>query len=329
MTDQSRLKPLKHEMLAFRVDGILDNSNTDFDLFLEVAGKLALYARSPYKWTKDELDRLIGDGHEVFYYFSADLAKGEAYRELHHKITIDRTSAPPERMLNLTDAAAELTRILYKYPLSETGVTMVKDVASAMVACLQEDRSCVSALGLLANHDHYTYYHSARVAAYSVAIAMHLSQHDQASLQEMATGALLHDVGKSRIDLAVLNKHGALTKEEWEQMKLHPVFGEEVVRPSLLSMMPRAIILHHHERFDGTGYPHNLTEHELLEEVKIAAFADVFDALTTNRPYQVSRSRYEALDFIRHKLLKNVHKDSFQAMVELLGKDLATDQKKK
>jgi putative two-component system response regulator len=109
-------------------------------------------------------------------------------------------------------------------------------------------------------------------------------------------------------------------------MKQHPVYGDDVVKGSLLAVTPREIILHHHERFDGTGYPHNLAERELLEEVKIAAFADVFDALTTNRPYQVSRTRFEALDFIRHKLLKNIHRDSFQAMVELLGNDLKDDK---
>ena len=141
---------------------------------------------------------------------------------------------------------------------------------------------------------------------------------DQALLTELATGAMLHDVGKSKIDLAVLNKPGGFTPQEWELMQQHPVFGDAIVADSLLSVMPREIILHHHEQLDGSGYPHHLGERELLEEVKIAAFADVFDALTTNRPYQAARTPYEALDFIKHKLLKNVHKDSYQALVQLL-----------
>ena len=66
------------------------------------------------------------------------------------------------------------------------------------------------------------------------------------------------------------------------------------MKPSVLSHVPREIILHHHERLDGGGYPHRLGGNELLEEVKIAAFADVFDALTSNRPYQMSRTRFEA-----------------------------------
>jgi HD-GYP domain-containing protein (c-di-GMP phosphodiesterase class II) len=221
--------------------------------------------------------------------------------------------------VNLTEAAAELTRVLYTHPLTDAAFLMGKEIATAMVACVEEDNSCIAAIGLLAHHDYYTYYHSARVAAYSLAIAMHLSQRDSAVLQEMAIGALLHDIGKSKVDLSVLNKRGAYTEQDWQLMKQHPVFGDKIVSSSTLAHLPREIILHHHERLDGTGYPHNLGDHELLEEVKIAAFADVFDALTTNRPYQVSRSRYEALDFIRHRLLKNMHKDSYEALVALLG----------
>ncbi len=319
MSQSQRLNPNKAEMLTFPVDKILDNSATDFDLYMEVGGRLSLYAKAPYKWSKDELSRLLADGHHQFYYFTADRDRVEAYRLVHQKVKIDTTSAPPLRIVNLTEAAAELTKILYNHPLTAASIGKLDEIAKSMVACVEEDPSCVSALGKLANHDYYTYYHSARVSAYALAIAMHLSQKDPARLTELATGALLHDVGKSKIELAVLNKPGAFTPQEWELMKQHPVFGEAIVSDSLLAVMPRHVILYHHERFDGTGYPHNLTERELLEEVKIVAFADVFDALTTNRPYQVSRTHFEALDFIHHKLLKNMHKDSYSAMVELLA----------
>lgn len=306
-------------MLTFPVDQILDNSTTDFDLYFEAGGKLSLYAKAPYRWVKDELQRLLADGHKQLFHFTADRGLVEAYRQMHHSVRIDTTSPPPLRIVNLTDAAAELTKILYNHPLTAASLGKMEEIAKSMAACVEEDPRCVAALGKLANHDYYTYYHSARVSAYSLAIAMHLSLKDQARLTEMATGALLHDVGKSKIELPLLNKSGAFTPQEWELMKQHPVFGEAIVSDSLLAVMPRSIILHHHERFDGTGYPHNLTERELLEEVKIASFADVFDALTTNRPYQVSRTHFEALDFIHHKLLKNMHKDSYHAMVELLA----------
>ncbi len=306
-------------MLAHPIDAILDNSATDFDLYLEVGGRLSLYAHAPYQWSKDELSRLLGEGHRFFYYSTTDRPRVEAYQRLYLVPRPDLSLPPAQRILSLTDTAAEVTKILYNNPLTPATMARFREIASAMVACIDEDRSCVAALGKLAQHDYYTYYHSARVSAYALAIAMELSLHDEEILTELATGALMHDIGKTQVDLAVLNKQGALTKEEWDLMRDHPVFGDRIVQDSQLALLPRQIILHHHERLDGSGYPHQLTEHELLDEVKIVAFVDVFDALTTNRPYQVSRSHFEALDFIRHKLLKNMHKDSFQALVSILG----------
>ena len=317
--DQQQLHPSKSSMLAFAVDRMIDNSETDFDLYLEIGDELSLYAPAPYHWLKDELGRLLAGGHISLYHFTADLPKAETYQLIHHKVVIDESQPPAKRLLDLTDAAAELTRILYHHPLTPTVIGKVRDIAKAMVACVNEDPTCITALGNLAHHDYYTYYHSARVCAYALAMSMQMTQRDGLHLTEIATGALLHDVGKSKINLDVLNKRGAFTPMEWEEMKLHPVHGDVLVADSLLSVAPRQIILHHHERLDGSGYPHNLTDHELLEEVKIVSFADVFDALTTNRPYQVSRTHFEALGFIRDKLLKNMHKDSYQALVALLS----------
>ena len=135
----------------------------------------------------------------------------------------------------------------------------------------------------------------------------------------MALGSLLHDAGKSKIDERILHKNGALTAKEWDDIRRHPEYGVTMLQSSGLGLVPREIVLHHHERFDGSGYPHKLTSNQIIEEVKIAAFADVFDALTTNRPYQVTRSRFEALALIRDKLLPNVHQESYNAMVDLLA----------
>lgn len=325
---QRNLPPRKENMERMAVESILDNSLTDFDLYLDVGDALTLYAKAPYKWEKAELSRLLAGGHSAFYYSISDRDKVEAFRALQAIPEIDLSLPPMSRVLNLTDVAAEMTRVLYEHPITASAIHKGEEVAQAMVDCIREDIHCIAAIGGLANHDFYTYYHSARVAAYATAIALQLSARDEDTLRNLAVGCLFHDVGKSKIELAVLNKRGAFTESEWDLMKRHPVLGDELISGSLLSAVPRGIVLHHHERFDGSGYPHGLTQHEMLEEVKIAAFADVFDALTTNRPYQVKRTRYEALDMIRDKMLTNLHKDSFVAMIEILGLDPATGKKK-
>ncbi len=308
------------DLIFFPVAELAENSVTDFDLYLMIASQVTLYATAPYRWARNEMDRLLRDGHATLYYSSANIKKVEAYKKLIAISPIDRTSEPKKRIVNLTEVGTELTRILYEYPLTAGSMSIIKEISAAMVDTVQEDRACIAALGKLANHDYYTYYHSARVAAYALAVAMHQSVSKTVELQELALGCLLHDIGKSKINADIINKAGALNAIEWEQMRKHPEFGSVLVENAVISAVPRAIILSHHERVDGRGYPHGLTKQELLPEVRIAAFADVFDALTTNRSYQVSRTRFEALDLIRFKLLDGLDNDVFKAMVEILKK---------
>lgn len=306
-------------MILFPVDKIVENSVTDFDLYVELGEQLVLYANAPYHWTGEELNRLKAAGKDRLFHSTADQSKALVYLEIQNVPSIEISGTPQVKVVRITDAAAFLTKTLYDYPLTLAALEKFKDLANKLVATIEEDPHCVAVLGKLARHDDYTYYHSARVAAYALAIAIELSQNHKAQLVEMATGALLHDIGKSRIDLMILNKPGMLSPVEWEQMKKHPAMGEDLVHDTSLNHVSRQIILSHHERFDGSGYPHHLTEKEILEEVKIVSFADTFDALTTNRPYQPSRTAFEALDLIRHKLLKNLHKDSYHALVSLIS----------
>ena len=309
------------EKLPYPVDQIIDNSNTDFDLYLKMDSEWTLYAGSGYHWTLAELNRLLQSGHRILYYNIADKAQVEAYKLIYQTVNVDESAPPRERLVNLTDTAAALTKILYQHPVTPAAIHKIEQIAKAMVSCIEEDLACVAALGKLANHDDYTYYHSARVCAYALAIASQMTQTDRLALTDMAVGALLHDIGKAKIDLTILHKKGALTPSEWVTMRQHPEFGGDIISATMLSLVPKEIIIHHHEKPDGSGYPHNLTARELLEEVKIVNFADIFDALTTNRPYQVSRTHYEALDFIRHNLSGHVHKESFEAIIAVLGSD--------
>jgi putative nucleotidyltransferase with HDIG domain len=317
----SHSDPHKANMVPFPLEFIIGKTVTDFDLYLEANRELTLYAKSPYRWSFEEIERLKHAGKEFFFYSTVDHDKALIYRAINRIPDICETEKSPFKLIKITEAAAELNRVLFKHktPLTLAALDRVQSLAHHMVATIQEDPHCIGVLTKLAHHDDYTFHHSARVCAYSLAIATQLSLNERPKLVEMATGALLHDIGKSQIDLTILNKPGVLSPLEWEQMKKHPIFGTELIVSSTLTHVARQIILSHHERFDGSGYPHQLQERELLEEVKIVAFADTFDALTTNRPYQQSRSAFQALDLIRHKLLKNMHKDSYKALVELIS----------
>jgi HD-GYP domain-containing protein (c-di-GMP phosphodiesterase class II) len=145
--------------------------------------------------------------------------------------------------------------------------------------------------------DRYTHGHSKRVAEISTRMGLRIGL-DPDKLRGLARGALLHDVGKIGVPDQVLNKEGKLTDEEWGWIKAHPVVGWEVASqvPSLRDAL--SAVRHHHERWDGTGYPDHLGGQEIPISARIAAVADVWDALTSDRAYRAAWSPDRALDYV-------------------------------
>jgi putative nucleotidyltransferase with HDIG domain len=234
---------------------------------------------------------------------------------------IAKNLKPEDRLQKIQDIGATFTRYLYEGEITESTVRKATELASSIVECVQEDRRCIASITGLANHDMYTYLHSIRVSAYATAIALQMGVTDTESLKMIALGGIFHDVGKTEISMDVINKNGPLLEAEWLLMKSHPAIGLQKIADSCLHQVCREIVVHHHERLNGSGYPHGLTKDSLLAEVQIATLADVFDALTSSRSYQNKRSRFEALDFIRHRLLKtDIAVDPFKALVECLVK---------
>ncbi len=145
--------------------------------------------------------------------------------------------------------------------------------------------------------DAYTHGHIGRVSLYLQWLAEAMDWPAD-KMRILAFGARLHDIGKIVIPDHILKKPGDLTAEEWEEMKKHPIAGAKIINK--ISFLKPAVnyILYHHERWDGSGYPHGLVGREIPLEGRMLAIADVFDALTTDRPYHPACTRGEALQFL-------------------------------
>jgi membrane protein implicated in regulation of membrane protease activity len=134
--------------------------------------------------------------------------------------------------------------------------------------------------------DPYTRGHSERVAEYALRLAKATGKFNKEELRYFYFACLLHDVGKIQIPDAILTKPGKLTKEEFELVKQHPVIGAKAVKDVDGIANNIGVILHHHERFDGKGYPHGLKEKEIPFLARITSIADAFDAMTSSRAYR-------------------------------------------
>lgn len=164
----------------------------------------------------------------------------------------------------------------------------------AAIDSLEEAETILFALAqAVETRDRTTGDHCQRLAEYSVALGRALGlPHSQ--LLALHRGGYLHDIGKVGVPDSILFKEGSLTEEEWEVMKFHTIKGEEICRPmkSLAPVLP--IIRHHHERWDGSGYPDGLKGEDIPLLARILQIADIYDALTTVRPYKPAHTPEEA-----------------------------------
>jgi putative nucleotidyltransferase with HDIG domain len=143
--------------------------------------------------------------------------------------------------------------------------------------------------------DPYTRGHCDRVRQYACDIAAQMGL-ERSFCDQLAMGAALHDIGKIGVPESVLTKPSKLTNEEYDAIKRHPVVGAEIVRPLGLPETAQSAILHHHERFDGTGYPAGLKGRAIPLSARILAVADAFDAMTITRAYRGAMTVSYALD---------------------------------
>jgi putative nucleotidyltransferase with HDIG domain len=142
--------------------------------------------------------------------------------------------------------------------------------------------------------DSYTFGHCGRVADYGIAVARALGL-DEAQQTTIRLGAYLHDLGKVKVPHEILNKPGKLTDDEFAIIRMHPVWGVELLATVEFPWDIKPIIRSHHERYDGTGYPDRLRGDEIPLSAQIICIVDVYDALTTTRSYRGAMSHGEAL----------------------------------
>jgi len=173
--------------------------------------------------------------------------------------------------------------------------------------------------------DAVTSKHTEEVVRLAVAVGAELEL-DLEAVRDLELGAVLHDIGKVRVPEAILNKPGPLTDAEWKVMRTHPEVGERILQPiqSLQAILP--IVRHHHERWDGNGYPDRLVGRAIPVGARIVAVCDAFRAMTEDRPYRASLGEAEALSELERCASSQFDPDCVEALVRALDRrsDTAT-----
>ena len=187
--------------------------------------------------------------------------------------------------------------------VSEATIEALSDIVARILAEIESTGGVALALADLASADAYTLQHSIDVAALGLLLGQrYFRQHGWLDYQgnrrftrmdermtQLGLGLILHDIGKLAVPTEILNKPGKLDSHEWAIMQAHPRLGVELLSGGEWTPLVKAIVLRHHERWNGSGYPDRKVGDEIHEMARIAAIADVYDAITSQRPYAPAR----------------------------------------
>jgi HD-GYP domain-containing protein (c-di-GMP phosphodiesterase class II) len=194
-----------------------------------------------------------------------------------------------------------------------------KKAIADIVELILKDDDAANCLIRITDHDYYTYTHSVNVGFWSVSLAKVVFRNSYAhDMHELGAGFFLHDIGKVRINQDIITKPGRLTEEEMKEMQRHPALGFHILDEARqLTEESKAIVLQHHERFDGAGYPRGLRGGEIHVYAKICSIADVFDALTSDRSYRKGSTPFEALKIMKNQMIGHFNDDLFEKFVRM------------
>jgi HD-GYP domain-containing protein (c-di-GMP phosphodiesterase class II) len=188
--------------------------------------------------------------------------------------------------------------VLSLFSEARMGKTMNSEQCAELVGEITEsvwrNPAALVSLARLKTHDDYSYMHSVAVCALMVALARQLGQ-SEAEARDAGLAGLLHDMGKALMPLEVLNKPGKLSPAEYELIKTHPERGHALLLGGSASAAALDVCLHHHERPDGKGYPHGLAGPALSLAARMGGVCDVYDAITSNRPYKAGWDPAESI----------------------------------
>lgn len=193
----------------------------------------------------------------------------------------------------------------------------IKDVVEALMEEIFSHRNTLYCMTELMGTDMYTYHHSAEVAILSMLVARSMGLNN-AFVHKIGVGALLHDIGKMSIPGEVLNKKGELTEEERELLRTHPQLGYNMLKESAnISPISRQIVLLHHEKLNGVGYPLGLKNQDIPVHVRVVTMCDIFNATTSNRSYKTRLNADMALEILRVEAVYELDREIYHHLLKV------------
>lgn len=230
------------------------------------------------------------------------ILEGDMIVSSHAAMMVERMTVKDKPAMALSEEVkkrvAEGMTYLFSNPYSENFVSAANTVSGDLMRAIIENNAVAVDVNALKISDEYTFKHSVDVASMAMIIARNMKMGSM-DIREVGLAGLVHDLGKSRIPIDMLNKPGRLTEEEFAVMKKHPVFSYEMLKDKPgISKQVLMGVLQHHEKMGGTGYPLGIRGNGISVFARILSVVDIYDALVTERPYKAAFTPRDAVEML-------------------------------
>jgi len=310
----------KSNYVAIEKQLLTHGQQITFDLFVPDGRKTQM---TPFLQTDTVIDgnmKVRLREIEELYISEEDMERYLSYKEQHlQHIAKDENIPVDTKAKILYEVAVDVIDDLYHNPQALENFERGEQVVSAIVGAILSEEQTIKSLMKVTAHDYYTHTHSLNVSVYALSFGAFLKLSEE-QLQWLGSSALLHDIGKSRVDYNIINKNGPLSDEEYDAMKVHPAAGHEIAvdlgitNPHILDG-----IRYHHEKLNGLGYPDGLEDSKITVFPRIIAICDVFDALTTKRSYKDPMSSFEALGLMKQSMKGHLDMKMIDRFIRMLA----------
>lgn len=278
------------------------NDIIERDLFIYYQGRYLLFRPRNLLWKLEDTKRLEEFDVKHLYIHCGSRDDHFTFLEANLQRIIDESKIDnAQKSAVIYEASTAVISAIFDRPNSPETVKRSVSLVRNSVDFLK-DQENFAQLMRLASTDFHEYTHAIQVAAYSIALARALGLKSFNELSAIGIGSILHDIGKTKIPQKLLNKPSELSEEEYQQVQKHPEFGYEILRRQRsIPEISELVVLQHHERPQGNGYPYGLGS-EVVLSAKIVSIADCFDSLTSDRPFRKKLKPLEAIKMMREDL---------------------------
>lgn len=314
------VKKTSHSYVLFDKRLLKEGDELKFDLFYYPSPSyISLFLQSDTVIDIENKKKLQEVENVYIPDFDRDRYKLFIENSLHDVVKNDNISLD-EKADIIYKTTSELVDSIFNNPETLGNVQRSKKIVTPILESILHNKNTISSYMKIIEYDYYTHTHSLNVSIYALALGAELKLNKD-TLKSLGQSALLHDIGKSKIEKKIVNKDERLNFYEFEEVKMHTELGYDIAKN--IGITDKDIldgIRHHHEKLDGLGYPDGIGGDDISLFPRVIGVCDVFDALTTKRTYKEAVQSYEALYLMKTRMHTHLDLNLIDAFIKILHK---------